>query len=141
MPAADCKMHRVRDEEWDERRCPPCLRRISECRIGVLQSPCLWHPRACSKAAPSPRELEHRAFRGLHPRNHADGSAQGSHVVRTFLSTLCHEFCHHLDFQKFGFLDSKLVHCSAPSISLQRCTGQYHRFIHFSCASSPHGNG
>ena len=24
----------------------------------------------------------------------------------TFLSTLCHEFCHHLDYQKFGFLDS-----------------------------------
>lgn len=24
----------------------------------------------------------------------------------TFLSTLCHEFCHHLDFQKFGFSDS-----------------------------------
>ena len=24
----------------------------------------------------------------------------------TFLSTLCHEFCHHLDFQKFGFKDS-----------------------------------
>ena len=24
----------------------------------------------------------------------------------TFLSTLCHEFCHHLDFQKFGFQDS-----------------------------------
>jgi hypothetical protein len=23
-----------------------------------------------------------------------------------FLSTLCHEFCHHLDFQKFGFVDS-----------------------------------
>jgi len=23
----------------------------------------------------------------------------------TFLSTLCHEFCHHLDFQKFGFPD------------------------------------
>jgi hypothetical protein len=21
----------------------------------------------------------------------------------TFLSTLCHEFCHHLDFQRFGF--------------------------------------
>jgi hypothetical protein len=21
----------------------------------------------------------------------------------TFLSTLCHEFCHYLDFQKFGF--------------------------------------
>ena len=21
----------------------------------------------------------------------------------TFLSTVCHEFCHHLDFQKFGF--------------------------------------
>jgi hypothetical protein len=24
----------------------------------------------------------------------------------TFLSTLCHEFCHHLDFHKFGFPDS-----------------------------------
>jgi len=24
----------------------------------------------------------------------------------TFLSTLCHEFCHHLDFQRFGFVDS-----------------------------------
>lgn len=24
----------------------------------------------------------------------------------TFLNTLCHEFCHHLDFQKFGFQDS-----------------------------------
>jgi len=24
----------------------------------------------------------------------------------TFLSTVCHEFCHHLDFQKFGFSDS-----------------------------------
>jgi hypothetical protein len=22
------------------------------------------------------------------------------------MSTLCHEFCHHLDFQKFGFPDS-----------------------------------
>ena len=21
----------------------------------------------------------------------------------TFLSTLCHEFCHHLDYEKFGF--------------------------------------
>jgi hypothetical protein len=24
----------------------------------------------------------------------------------TFLSTLCHEFCHHLDFEQFGFSDS-----------------------------------
>jgi hypothetical protein len=24
----------------------------------------------------------------------------------TFLSTLCHEFCHHRDFKKFGFADS-----------------------------------
>jgi hypothetical protein len=24
----------------------------------------------------------------------------------TLVSTLCHEFCHHLDFQKFGFRDS-----------------------------------
>ncbi len=26
--------------------------------------------------------------------------------VGTFLSTLCHEFCHHLDYQKFEFHDS-----------------------------------
>ena len=26
--------------------------------------------------------------------------------IGTFLSTLCHEFCHHLDFKKFGFADS-----------------------------------
>jgi hypothetical protein len=26
--------------------------------------------------------------------------------VGTFLSTLCHEFCHHLDFQLFRFADS-----------------------------------
>jgi hypothetical protein len=26
--------------------------------------------------------------------------------VGTFLSTLCHEFCHHLDFQRFRFPDS-----------------------------------
>lgn len=25
----------------------------------------------------------------------------------TFLSTLCHEFCHHLDIQRFGFSDSR----------------------------------
>lgn len=24
----------------------------------------------------------------------------------TFLSTLCHEFCHHLDFKRFGFVNS-----------------------------------
>lgn len=24
----------------------------------------------------------------------------------TFLSTLCHEFCHHLDYQRFGYSDS-----------------------------------
>jgi hypothetical protein len=24
----------------------------------------------------------------------------------TFLSTICHEFCHHLDFTRFGFVDS-----------------------------------
>lgn len=26
--------------------------------------------------------------------------------VGTFLSTLCHEFCHHLDYQRFGYADS-----------------------------------
>jgi hypothetical protein len=25
----------------------------------------------------------------------------------TFLSTLCHEFCHHLDYARFGFADSR----------------------------------
>jgi hypothetical protein len=29
----------------------------------------------------------------------------------TFLSTLCHEFCHHLDYQKFGFHDSWHTRC------------------------------
>jgi len=24
----------------------------------------------------------------------------------TFLSTVCHEFCHHMDFELFGFPDS-----------------------------------
>jgi hypothetical protein len=26
--------------------------------------------------------------------------------IGTFLSNLCHEFCHHLDFKRFGFPDS-----------------------------------
>src|SRR5215813_9865474 len=32
--------------------------------------------------------------------------ARRSPSFGTFASTLCHEFCHHLDFQKFGFPDS-----------------------------------
>ena len=28
----------------------------------------------------------------------------------TFLSTLCHELCHHLDYQQFGFRDSWHTH-------------------------------
>ena len=43
----------------------------------------------------------------------------------TFLSTLCHEFCHHLEFQKFRFPDSwrtlALLRASCHSLSL--CTG------------------
>jgi hypothetical protein len=31
---------------------------------------------------------------------------KGVTSLGTFLSTLCHEFCHHLDFKKFGFSDS-----------------------------------
>jgi hypothetical protein len=27
-----------------------------------------------------------------------------------FLSTICHEFCHHLDFTRFGFVDSWHTH-------------------------------
>lgn len=43
----------------------------------------------------------------------------------TFLSTLCHEFCHHLDFHKFGYPDSwhtrgfyERARCALPP-----CTG------------------
>ncbi len=39
----------------------------------------------------------------------------------TFLSTLCHEFCHHLDFQLFRFPDSepdkKHLGCGVPTAS------------------------
>ncbi len=47
-----------------------------------------------------------------HPRLDADSrvdadcGSQGVTSFGTFLSTLCHEFCHHLDFKKFGFVDS-----------------------------------
>jgi hypothetical protein len=37
----------------------------------------------------------------------------------TFLSTLCHEFCHHLDFQRFGFPNS--WHTRGFYERLQRC--------------------
>jgi hypothetical protein len=37
----------------------------------------------------------------------------------TFLSTLCHEFCHHLDFLKFGFGDS--WHTRASTSAPPRC--------------------
>src|ERR1700736_5557100 len=69
-------------------------------------------PRARSPTAASPRELGDRTFRRLQSRDHvdpgmdADGGAEGDYVLGTFLSTLCHEFCHHLDFQRFGFPDS-----------------------------------
>ena len=36
----------------------------------------------------------------------------------TFVSTLCHEFCHHLDFQKFGFPDSGTPAASANAPEL-----------------------
>ena len=50
-------------------------------------------------------------FRRLHSRDHvdpcvdADGGAQGGYFIRN-VSTVCHEFCHRLDFQRFGFADS-----------------------------------
>jgi hypothetical protein len=49
-------------------------------------------------------QLDERTLQRLQSRNHAhslvdaDGGAQRDHVFGTFLSTLCHEFCHHLDF-------------------------------------------
>ena len=39
----------------------------------------------------------------------------------TFLSTLCHEFCHHLDYQRFGFRDS--WHTRG---FYERCAALYH---------------
>jgi hypothetical protein len=41
----------------------------------------------------------------------------------TFLSTLCHEFCHHLDFQRFGFFGlvaySRLLRASRRALPLR----------------------
>lgn len=46
----------------------------------------------------------------------------------TFLSTLCHEFCHHLDFEKFGLLDSwhtrGFYECAAVRYHHERGTPQ-----------------
>jgi len=47
----------------------------------------------------------------------------------TFLSTLCHEFCHHLDFHKFGFADSWHTRgfYSAPARFTTVCGEQFRR--------------
>ena len=39
----------------------------------------------------------------------------------TFLSTLCHEFCHHLDCQRLGFRQSPHTHGDSTS-GLRSCT-------------------
>src|SRR5215471_11121427 len=46
----------------------------------------------------------------------------------TFLSTLCHEFCHHLDYELFGFQDSlrtRGFYERAPLFSIPRRGQKY----------------
>src|ERR1700722_12955670 len=63
------------------------LRRVSRCRVELLQSPGLRHPSACSPTTASSRTLGYRTFRGLLTRTHADpsldadGGTEGSHIV------------------------------------------------------------
>src|SRR6266852_6028702 len=88
MLSLNHQVHRIGYGGWKECRRPSCLRGVSESRIRVLQSPQLWHPRACIKAFASSRKLEYGAFRGLHSRNNADpgldaeACAEGNHFVR-----------------------------------------------------------
>jgi hypothetical protein len=44
----------------------------------------------------------------LHPGDDGERTAVRKEITPfgTFLSTVCHEFCHHLDLQRFGFADS-----------------------------------
>ena len=115
LPQDGCLLaiaHRIDDEGWDNRRSAPRLRRVSECRIGVLQSPCLCYPclrqgrsESAKVGAPSfsettiPRPWVIRVWMRTAVRKEITSFG-------TFPSTLCHEFCHHLDFQHFGFPDS-----------------------------------
>ncbi len=103
------KIHRVGNESRDKCGCPSRLRRVSGTRIRLLPSLNARHPRACSQVRESwATEL----FRDYNPETMLLRLWMRTAVRKeitsfgTFLSTLCHEFCHHLDFQRFGFPDS-----------------------------------
>jgi hypothetical protein len=112
VSAHDYKIHRVGNEGRDKSGCPPLLHRVSDGYLGVLQNADMRCPRARSPTAASPRKLGKRAFRGHNPETMLIRVWMRTAVRKeitsfgTFLSTLCHEFCHHLDFQRFGFPDS-----------------------------------
>ena len=92
--------------------CLPRLRSFSGCRIGF------WEHPACGIRVLGARPLRVREnwstelFGDYTPETMLVRVWMKTAVRKevtsfgTFLSTLCHEFCHHLDFQKFGFADS-----------------------------------
>ena len=63
-------------------------------------------------ASPHSRELVQRTVRRLRSFHHCDPGVDAycreerDHFFRDVFSTLCHEYCHHLDFQLFKFADS-----------------------------------
>jgi len=88
------------------------------CKVSIG---CIWFltkfarqdPSACSPpVASSRRRLGDRVVWGLPSRNDAHPSLDANPIRKqvtsfgTFLSTLCHEFCHHLDCQRFGWRES-----------------------------------
>src|SRR5882724_8803257 len=70
------------------------------------------YPRPCLTSSSSSRKLVERTLRRLRSFHQGDPGVDAYAVKKditsfgTFLSTLCHEYCHHLDFQHFKFPDS-----------------------------------
>jgi len=110
--AGDCTIRRIDDEGWDNRRCPPRLRRVSgsytefyrtsNCNVRVLAARPLrvresWATELFGDYNPETTVIRLWMRTAVRKQITSYG---------TFLSTLCHEFCHHLDFQRFGFADS-----------------------------------
>src|SRR3989449_9065347 len=80
--------------------------------LRVLQNTDMSCPRPFSPTAAGSRTMGNRTFCDYHPDTMLIRVWMRTAVRKevtsfgTFLSTLCHEFCHHLDFQLFGFSDS-----------------------------------
>jgi hypothetical protein len=70
------------------------------------------HPRISRETSTHPRTRNIRLFGDYDPELSVIRVWMRTAVRKevtsfgTFLSTLCHEFCQHLDFKKFGFVDS-----------------------------------